>query len=113
MKEQFEIYWNDLTLDCQERLREFLGGNNGNYDVFPITAISDPAVVPIIFVSVWDDGNSAIATQALYDPEMDIVFGIDAVDAPEVDNLVEQYVIINDQKYSIEDNEDGTYTVIK
>ncbi len=35
----FEIYWDDLTEDCQKRLYEFLGGENGNYDVFPIVTI--------------------------------------------------------------------------
>ena len=38
MKE-FEIYWGDLTKECQERLSEFLGGENGNYDVFPIATL--------------------------------------------------------------------------
>ena len=37
--ESFEIYWNDLTEECQERLLEFLGGENGNYDTFPITVL--------------------------------------------------------------------------
>jgi len=32
----FEIYFGDLTSDAQARLVEFLGGDNGNYDVFPI-----------------------------------------------------------------------------
>ena len=35
----FNIYWNDLTPDCQRRLEEFLG-DNGNYDVCPITTIT-------------------------------------------------------------------------
>lgn len=35
----FEIYWNDLTPECQARLFEFLGGENGNYDVFPIVTL--------------------------------------------------------------------------
>ena len=35
----FNIYWNDLTPDCQRRLEEFLG-DNGNYDVCPITIIT-------------------------------------------------------------------------
>jgi len=35
----FEIYWNDLTPDTQQRLREFLGGDNGNYDIFPIATL--------------------------------------------------------------------------
>lgn len=37
--EPFEIYWKDLTPECQERLKEFLGGNNGNYDTFPLITI--------------------------------------------------------------------------
>ena len=35
----FEIYWNDLTPETQQRLRESLGDNNGNYDVFPIATL--------------------------------------------------------------------------
>ena len=37
--ETFEIYWTDLMPDCQNKLFEFLGGENGNYDVFPIATI--------------------------------------------------------------------------
>lgn len=36
---QFEIFWNDLTEDCQKRLFEFLGGENGNYDTFPLVVL--------------------------------------------------------------------------
>ena len=32
---KMDIYWQDLNEDCQKRLFEFLGGNNGNYDVYP------------------------------------------------------------------------------
>lgn len=35
----FEIYFNDLTLEKQKELIEFLGGENGNYDVFPIATL--------------------------------------------------------------------------
>ena len=35
----FEIFWQDLTPECQERLYKFLGGENGNYDVFPIAVL--------------------------------------------------------------------------
>lgn len=35
----FEIYWQDLTAEAQERLFAFLGGENGNYDVFPIATL--------------------------------------------------------------------------
>lgn len=38
MKE-FSIYWNDLTEAAQKELYEFLGGENGNYDVFPIATL--------------------------------------------------------------------------
>lgn len=34
----FEIYWDDLTDECKERLFEFLG-DNGNYDVLPICTL--------------------------------------------------------------------------
>lgn len=36
---QFEIYWDDLTAECQQRLYEFLGNENGNYDAFPIVTL--------------------------------------------------------------------------
>ena len=35
----FEIYWKDLSLETQQRLFDFLGGENGNYDVFPIATL--------------------------------------------------------------------------
>ena len=35
----FEFYWSDLTPECQERLKEFLGGDNGNYDVIPFATL--------------------------------------------------------------------------
>ena len=35
----FEIFWDDLTPEAQQRLYEFLGGENGNYDVFPIATL--------------------------------------------------------------------------
>ena len=38
MKE-FKFYWQDLTKECQQRLFEFLGGENGNYDVFPFAEL--------------------------------------------------------------------------
>ncbi len=38
----FEIFWSDLTPECQARLLDFLGGENGNYDVFPIATIAAP-----------------------------------------------------------------------
>ena len=41
MDDTFEIYWDDLTPECQNRLKEFLGGDNGNYDVFPIATLSN------------------------------------------------------------------------
>ena len=34
-----EIYWNDLTPEKQQELFEALGGENGNYDVFPIVTL--------------------------------------------------------------------------
>ena len=36
MLKKFEIYWDDLTPNAQKKLFDFLGGENGNYDVFPI-----------------------------------------------------------------------------
>lgn len=35
----FEIYINDLIKEKQEELIEFLGGENGNYDVIPIVIL--------------------------------------------------------------------------
>ena len=37
----FEIYWDDLTQECQERLYAFLGGCNGNYDVIPLAEFEE------------------------------------------------------------------------
>lgn len=34
-----EIYWDDLTKEKQDEIFEALGGENGNYDVFPIASI--------------------------------------------------------------------------
>ena len=34
-----EIYWNDLTSEKQQELFEALGGEDGNYDVFPIVTL--------------------------------------------------------------------------
>lgn len=39
MIKEFEIYWGDLTKETQKELYKFLGNENGNYDVFPITTI--------------------------------------------------------------------------
>ena len=35
----FEIYFQYLTPDKQQELFEFLGGENGNYDVFPLVTL--------------------------------------------------------------------------
>jgi len=37
----FEIFIQDLKEDVQEKLIEFLGGDNGNYDVFPIVTLTE------------------------------------------------------------------------
>ena len=34
-----EIYWNDLTSEKQQEFFEALGGEDGNYDVFPIVTL--------------------------------------------------------------------------
>ena len=39
MTKTFEFYWKDLTEECQKRLSEFLGGENGNYDYFPFAIL--------------------------------------------------------------------------
>lgn len=35
----FKIYWDDLTEECKARLLDFLGSENGNYDVFPLATL--------------------------------------------------------------------------
>lgn len=37
----FEIYFQDLTPDKQQKLFEFLGGENGNYDVIPLATLEE------------------------------------------------------------------------
>ena len=37
--EKLDIYWNDLTEECQKRILVFFDGDNGNYDTFPITTL--------------------------------------------------------------------------
>lgn len=34
-----EIYWNDLTPEKQQEIFEALGGEDGNYNVFPIVTL--------------------------------------------------------------------------
>lgn len=34
-----EIYWSDLTEEAQKQFLEYSGGDNGNYDVYPIATI--------------------------------------------------------------------------
>ena len=34
-----EIYWNDLTPEKQQEILEALGGEDENYDVFPIVTL--------------------------------------------------------------------------
>ena len=34
-----EIYWNDLTPEKQQEILEALGGEDGNFDVFPIVTL--------------------------------------------------------------------------
>lgn len=35
----FEIFFDDLNDDAKKQLVEFLGGENGNYDVIPLARI--------------------------------------------------------------------------
>ena len=39
MSKVFEIFFDDLNDDTKKQLVEFLGGENGNYDVIPLTRI--------------------------------------------------------------------------
>ena len=41
MTKTFEIYWSDLTEECQKKLYEFLGGENGNYDMIPLAILEE------------------------------------------------------------------------
>lgn len=34
-----EIYWNDLTEKKQKEILDITGGDNGNWDVFPMATI--------------------------------------------------------------------------
>ena len=34
-----KIYWNDLSPEKQQEIFEALGGENGNYDAFPIATL--------------------------------------------------------------------------
>lgn len=36
---RFEIFFDDLNDDVKEELIDFLGGENGNYDVIPLAVI--------------------------------------------------------------------------
>lgn len=111
---QFEIYWDDLTPECQQRLYEWLGGENGNFDVMPICTIEHQWET-VEFVSVWDNGIT-VSTQAMYDPETGLVFNVEEaseINTDALDVCEREYVIINGDDRDVEDNEDGTYTVIK
>ena len=48
-----EIYWNDLTPEKQQEIFEALGGENGNYDVFPIATLE--------FEDEEDENNDSIS----------------------------------------------------
>lgn len=42
MTKTFEIFWTDLTEECQKGLAEFLkleDGDDGNYTFFPLTVL--------------------------------------------------------------------------
>ena len=46
MDDKFEIFITDLKPEVQERLIKFLGGENGNYDMFPLATITnDPDAI--------------------------------------------------------------------
>ena len=34
-----QVYWDDLTASVKDNLFNKLGGNNGNYDIFPVAEI--------------------------------------------------------------------------
>jgi len=39
MEKEFNIYIYDLKPEVQKKLIEFLGGENGNYDMFPLATL--------------------------------------------------------------------------
>jgi len=42
MLKEFEIYWSDLTKECQKRMNEFLGlkeGDDNNWELVPFASI--------------------------------------------------------------------------
>ena len=111
---QFEIYIDDLTPECRARFQEWLGGDNGNFDMIPICTIEHQWET-VEFVSIWDSGIS-VTTTAMYDSETGLVFNVEEateIDADALDCCEREYVIIDGEEHDIEDNEDGTYTVIK
>ena len=69
------------------------------------------------FVSVWDNGM-AIPTAALFDEDTGIVSDIQQANLPEsilesLDILKDQYVLIGEKKYELQENGDGTFTVLR
>lgn len=73
--------------------------------------------IPVTYVSVWDNGM-AIPTTALFDEETGIISDIQQADLPEsvlesLDILVDQYVMVRDKKYELQENGDGTFTVLR
>lgn len=68
------------------------------------------------FVSVWDNGM-AIPTAALFDEDTGIVSDIEQANLPEsilesLDILTDQYVLIGEKKYELQENGDGTFSVL-
>lgn len=110
---QFEIYWDDLTPECQKRLRDWLGGNNGNYDVLPIVSLEPHFIQEVEFVSYWNDSEIAVTTKAKYNPDTGLVYDVEGADVDGLDTLDAEFAIIDGEEYCVEDNGDGTYTVIK
>lgn len=73
----------------------------------------------IVFVSSWDDGRYHVESNARFDPKTGKVFDVEVADLPdcfleELEILDEEYVLIDDIRYEIEENEEhyGEYYVI-
>lgn len=53
------------------------------------------------FISEWDDGDSVIVTPCQVNITTKEVFNIQAVDAPNVNNLCKEYIILNGEEYPV------------
>ena len=69
------------------------------------------------FVSVWDNGMT-IPTAAIFDEDTGIVSDIQQANLPvsileSLDILTDHYVLVGEKKYELQENGDGTFTVLR